>query len=100
MKKITLIILNILIVFFYGCDFASSSKERNFNSLCTVYNIKEIEKVCKDGDILSFMPSIYGNDQLPIIVSSLYCNFNYPIVWNVGGVSYVYTSERIKGGKD
>jgi hypothetical protein len=42
---------------------------------------------CEDGQILVFLPDSWGNDQLPIDVAALYCDFDHSIVYNNGGVT-------------
>mgnify|MGYP005853447161 CR=1 FL=1 len=64
------------------------------NNLCNVTTPQEIMSQCTDGDILLYTPDVFGNEQLPINVAGFMCDFNYPIVWNIGGVSCVFTSAR------
>jgi len=54
--------------------------------LCVIEN-KDVDiSHCEDGQLLVFLPNSWGNDQLPIIVAALYCNFDYSVVYNNGGV--------------
>jgi hypothetical protein len=64
------------------------------NTTCLVHELDHIVKQCKDGDILIFAPSIFGNEQLPVKVAGLVCNFEHPIVSSVGGLSCVFTTAR------
>lgn len=64
------------------------------DNLCMVNDVNEMVQVCKEGDILIFAPSIFGNEQLPVNVAGLVCNFEHPVVWTVGGVSCVFTTAR------
>jgi hypothetical protein len=61
---------------------------------CLVNDLDQMVQQCKDGDILIFAPSIFGNEQLPVNVTGLVCNFEHPIVTSVGGVSCVFTTAR------
>lgn len=49
-----------------------------------------VEPSCKEGQIFSFQPQSWGNEQIPITISTYFCDFNYPIVQNRAGVSCVY----------
>lgn len=48
------------------------------------------EPKCEEGQIFSFQPNRWGNQQLPILVTSYFCDFNAPIVQNESGVACVY----------
>ena len=61
-------------------------------SLCIMNDIKADH--CKEGELAWFMPSRWGNDQLPIAFAAAVCDFHHPIVWNNGGVACVYTQAR------
>lgn len=65
------------------------------DKLCAVQSGDDAKASCKEGQILLFRPARWGNEQLPITVSSVFCDFNHPIVWNNGGVSCVFTSRRL-----
>jgi hypothetical protein len=65
------------------------------SSICVASNLEDLQQ-CKNGEVLAFQPDIFGNEQLPIIVSAMACDFNYPIVSNVGGVSCIFTDKRKK----
>ena len=43
------------------------------------------------------LPSTYGNDQLSLAAAAAFCDFSKPVIWNTGGVSCVFTSERTEG---
>lgn len=64
------------------------------NQTCLVSDTEKMIQQCKEGDILIFAPSIFGNEQLPITIAGLVCNFEYPIVTSVGGVSCVFSTAR------
>ncbi|MBE0471144.1 MAG: hypothetical protein IBX55_16740 [Methyloprofundus sp.] len=61
--------------------------------VCQISNVNELDS-CKVGEVLVFTPTLYGNEQLPIIVAGFACDFNFPIVHNVGGVSCIFTDAR------
>jgi len=62
--------------------------------ICHVSSINDAFKKCEDGDTVMFLPSTYGNDQLPLAAAAAFCDFSKPVIWNTGGVSCVFTSER------
>ena len=62
--------------------------------ICHITSISDAFKKCEDGDTVMFLPSIYGNDQLPLTAAAAFCDFSKPVIWNTGGVSCVFTSER------
>lgn len=56
------------------------------SELCLIENKDDDVSRCEDGQLLVFLPNSWGNDQLPIIVAALFCNFDYSVVYNNGGV--------------
>ena len=54
--------------------------------LCIIKNVDDDVSQCEDGQLLVFLPNSWGNDQLPIEVAALYCDFDHSIVYNNGGV--------------
>ncbi|MBD3776381.1 MAG: hypothetical protein IE920_04510 [Thiotrichales bacterium] len=64
------------------------------DTMCIVSSGQEMTKKCKEGDVLFFQPSVFGNEQLPINIAAYACNFQYPIVWNKGGVTCIFTDQR------
>ena len=72
-----------------GCLDNAKSSYKNEVCVASFELLSGVSK-CKDGQVLSFQPQRWGNEQLPIIVSTYYCDFNYPIVQNKAGVTCVY----------
>jgi hypothetical protein len=62
--------------------------------LCEINDLNQGWDTCKEGQTLAFLPSTWGNEQLPIIATALYCDFHHPIVQNNGGVVCIYTGTR------
>ena len=79
-----------------GCDLSSglSSSPILSGPACEINDLSEGWSKCKNGQILAFLPGSWGNEQLPIVASALYCDFAHPIVHNHGGVSCVFTNSR------
>jgi len=52
--------------------------------------------VCKDGDLLVFLPARWGNEQIPIVAAAQFCDFRQTVVYNNGGLVCVFTGARIR----
>lgn len=88
MKK-HLILVAILGFITSGC----LDKSKSYTNEVCVADIKimgGLEPNCKEGQVFSFRPQRWGNEQMPILVSTYFCDFNYPIVQNNGGVACIY----------
>ena len=64
------------------------------SNICHVKDGDEAATKCESGDVILFQPSSFGNVQLPIIISSAFCDYEHPIVYNEGGVSCIFTDVR------
>lgn len=75
-----------------GCDYNSLASPVN-DTVCEVAttDAKEIAEKCTKGERILFAPSSWGNEQLPVLFSSLYCNHKYAIALTKGGVSCIYS---------
>lgn len=74
-----------------GCN--QPQPEINQHDLCVV---KEWEKEvtaaeCKPGQKVVFLPSSWGNAQLPIMFAAVNCDHRFSIALTNGGVSCIYT---------
>ncbi len=49
------------------------------NKLCAVRSGDDAKASCKERQILLFRLTRWGNEQLPITVSSVFCDVNHPI---------------------
>lgn len=63
-------------------------------SLCFAFDVDSIGH-CKKGDRLIFMPSRWGNDQLPIVVAGNNCDFDKAVVYNNGGVACIKLTDPL-----
>lgn len=82
-----------------GCLEQGASSKIDQSSMCR-YSSDEETKQCKEGQLSFFKPDSWGNEQLPLIAASLYCDFNHPVMYTKAGVVCVFTKQRIKeGGK-
>jgi hypothetical protein len=87
MKKLTLFaVFSSLILSSCLESVKNQESKEDKSALCVIENKDEDVSRCKDGQLLVFLPNSWGNDQLPIIVAALYCNFDYSVVYNNGGV--------------
>lgn len=77
-----------------GCNAESTTTPIVNGPVCEFNELNQGWAKCKEGQVLAFLPSSWGNEQLPVIATALYCDFHHPIVHTNGGVSCVYTSAR------
>jgi hypothetical protein len=77
---------------------ASTSKQNETidaqDQLCETHSWQEAAGKCKEGQIVSVLPNRWGNEQFPLVMASVVCNFNKTIVQNSGGVVCVFTKKR------
>lgn len=45
---------------------------------------------CKPGQKVVFLPSSFGNEQLPVIFAAINCDLRYSIALTTGGVTCIY----------
>ena len=76
---------------FFNLDKSDTPKQ---NKLCVAANGDEAKDKCKDGDVFMWQPSLFGNEQYPIMYIALMCDFRYQITYNNGGVSCIFTTKR------
>lgn len=88
------VVLSFSMILFTGCSKKYLLDQSNF---CVIHDLSwESLQKCKPGTIVFFAPQTWGNDQYPLTAVYLFADFNYPIVYNNGGVVCVFTDERIK----
>lgn len=58
------------------------------NQICSVF-IFDAASDCATGSKIVFTPLRWGNDQLPIYFAGQYCDLNYAVVSNNGGVTCI-----------
>lgn len=79
-----------------GCDqyIAKTTNTSNINqdSVCEVkdWSLDSTLQVCKPGQKVVFLPSSFGNEQLPIIFSAVNCDLRYSVALTNGGVTCIY----------
>ena len=89
MKEIALITFTVLAL--VGCN----QKAQIDQSKMCIYSTDEEAKQCKAGEMSWFKPSSWGNEQLPLNVAGVYCDFNYEVMYNNSGVICVFTDKRL-----
>lgn len=85
MKKLTLFAVCSSLIL-TSCLESVKNQGEDKSALCVIENKDDDVSRCEDGQLLVFLPNSWGNDQLPIIVAALFCNFDYSVVYNNGGV--------------
>ncbi len=94
MKKV--VFASVLLAFvssFVACKEGGESGKISYKNEVCVADMSIFagtEPKCEEGQIFSFQPNRWGNQQLPILVASYFCDFNAPIVQNESGVACVY----------
>jgi len=93
-RKLILCVLFVILspgaAFFANEQAQAGSRDR----LCCVSDLQTAYETCHDGDIVVFLPEVYGSDQLPVVAAASFCDFSKPIVWTKGGVCCVFTGRR------
>ena len=56
--------------------------------LCIVESMENVQ--CQDGQKVLFLPSSWGNEQLPVGFAAFYCNLTYEVVWTPGAVTCIF----------
>lgn len=99
MKKISLSLLSALLVL---CPFTSVSaffgggkSDINQENVCKARSVEEIGRNCKEGDIMVYFPTTWGNEQLPVYITGIVCNINHQVVMNNAGIVCVFTDKRL-----
>ncbi len=87
-KKIVFIVL--LGILSIGCVDSQIKPYKNEVCVADISIFTGVEPPCKEGQVFSFLPQRWGNEQNPILVSTYFCDFNFPIVQNKAGVTCVY----------
>ena len=97
--KVKYIAVFTLICSTYGCNKWNTDQPLSPVStrdvVCEINSIGDGHSKCHDGDVVSFLPQRWGNEQLPLTATSLLCDFRYPVAMNNGGVVCVYTAKRL-----
>lgn len=84
--------LALILGLFTACNEPKEDKKAYKNEACTIGNevFNGVEPDCKDGQVFSFQPNSWGNELRPIIITTYFCDFAYPIVQNNAGVTCIY----------
>ncbi|MDB4987633.1 MAG: hypothetical protein JWN04_2811 [Myxococcaceae bacterium] len=66
-------------------------------SLCEVHTLDaaEIDRACKAGQRVAYLPNRWGNEQLPLIFAAGNCDLRFSVVYNSGGVVCLYAPRQI-----
>ena len=61
-------------------------------NLCEVrlWRVNDVASVCKPGQKVVFLPSSWGNEQLPILFAAVNCDLRYSVALTTGAVTCVY----------
>lgn len=64
----------------------ASSQQKH--RICSVSNFDT--RGCKKGDVVLYLPSQWGNEQLPVEFAGKKCDLTKQVVWTKGGVTCIY----------
>lgn len=88
-----------LLISVSGCKESGSQTTEVIDQayLCEVssWQAQDVSAACKPGQKVVFLPSSFGNEQLPIIFAALNCDLRYTVALTKGGVSCIYTPTSI-----
>jgi hypothetical protein len=82
-----------------ACSKAESVVSSNINQsqLCEVDNFQQdvVAKACTPGQKVAFLPTRFGNQQLPIIFAAVNCDLRYTVALTEGGVTCIYSPIKL-----
>lgn len=61
--------------------------------ICVTQDVR-VETGCKPGQRVVFMPSRFGNEQLPVMFASMNCDLRYAVAMTHGGVTCIFIKAR------
>lgn len=65
--------------------------------ICVTQEVR-VESGCKPGQRVVFMPSRWGNEQLPVMFASMNCDLRYAVAMTNGGVACIFLKARAPQG--
>lgn len=66
----------------------------NQYQLCETNSYQQALQSCKEGQLVSVLPNRWGNEQFPLVMASVVCDFDHTVVQTNGGVVCVFTKKR------
>jgi hypothetical protein len=64
------------------------------DSVCAVDQLDGLTEIeCERGNVIAFLPNVWGNEQMPVIFSVLACDMNRPVIHNNGGVACTFVGK-------
>lgn len=83
-----------LSIFGFGVGISGQAQAATENAprTCVVYDFDT--SGCKKGDVVLYMPSQWGNEQLPVEFAGKKCDMTKQVVWTNGGVTCVYAGPK------
>ena len=96
MKKWLLLPGLVFPLFILPAHALSLGSDNNPDRICLVPDANTAAKSCKNGQMLIFQPQVFGNEQFPVLIAGLFCDYRSPIVHSVGAVSCVFSDARKK----
>lgn len=91
MKYVYIIATAAVVLTAAGCQ--EQKKEAQYQ-LCETHSYNEAIQSCKEGQLVSVLPNRWGSEQFPLVIASVVCDFDHPVVHTTGGVVCVFTKKR------
>ncbi|MDF9399099.1 hypothetical protein [Vibrio sp. 1180_3] len=74
---------------------AEATRAKAPEKVCRVDNPALAGKQCNNKDVFLFLPEAYGTaNNLPVIVSAIFCDFEHPIITTPDAVTCVFSDSR------
>lgn len=79
-----------------GCSQQSPSTKADTSvdqtNLCEVKGWQHdvVSSLCKPGQKVVFLPTLFGNEQLPVIFAAVNCDLRYSVALTTGAVTCIY----------
>lgn len=85
-----------------GCKPAPTTSVATDIPVCEVntFDRAAVAAKCRPGDKVAFLPSNWGNDQLPLVFAAINCDLEKSVVYNNGGVVCIYRPSKIEASAD
>jgi len=75
-----------------GCNLQIGGGNIDQKQVCEVSSVdlETTNAACTPGQKVAFMPSRFGNEQLPVVFAAVNCDHRYEIAMTKGGVSCIF----------
>lgn len=102
MKTLILCSATLALISLAGCfPQGVGTTKADHQNLCEVSGWRGdvVNKLCKPGQKIAYLPERWGNEQLPIKFAAVNCDLEHNVVWNNGGVTCIYRPITMRDAK-